>query len=194
MSRRRRGLSDEERQLWDKVARSAEPLRRRRLPPAGAAPQPVNPKKRPSPGKARPPPAKLPPIGQAGRRSRAPAPLAGIDRRTRTRLSRGVARRRCPHRPARTDAEPRPPAPAAVSRGGAGRRRQAGPGDHRQGQAGRRGAAMARSAACSSAPCPAGCRTPEFRHLVASFDEAGRRHGGGGALYVRLRREVRIGG
>jgi DNA-nicking Smr family endonuclease len=29
----------------------------------------------------------------------------------------------------------------------------------------------------------------EFRHLVASFDEAGRRHGGGGALYVRLRKK-----
>ena len=28
----------------------------------------------------------------------------------------------------------------------------------------------------------------EFRHLVAGFDEAGRRHGGGGALYVRIKR------
>ena len=29
---------------------------------------------------------------------------------------------------------------------------------------------------------------PEFRGLVAGAEEAGRRHGGGGALYVRLRR------
>jgi DNA-nicking Smr family endonuclease len=29
---------------------------------------------------------------------------------------------------------------------------------------------------------------PELRHLVAGFDEAGRRHGGGGAIYVRIRR------
>ena len=29
---------------------------------------------------------------------------------------------------------------------------------------------------------------PEFRGLVAGVEEAGRRHGGGGALYVRLRR------
>jgi DNA-nicking Smr family endonuclease len=30
-----------------------------------------------------------------------------------------------------------------------------------------------------------------FRHLVAGYDEAGRRHGGAGALYVRLRRKRR---
>ncbi len=29
----------------------------------------------------------------------------------------------------------------------------------------------------------------EFRHLVAGFDEAGPRHGGGGALYVRIKRQ-----
>jgi len=29
----------------------------------------------------------------------------------------------------------------------------------------------------------------ELRHLVAGFDEAGRRHGGGGALYVRIKRK-----
>lgn len=28
-----------------------------------------------------------------------------------------------------------------------------------------------------------------FRHLVSGFDEAGRRHGGGGAIYVRVRRK-----
>jgi DNA-nicking Smr family endonuclease len=28
-----------------------------------------------------------------------------------------------------------------------------------------------------------------FRHLVAGFDEAGRRHGGQGAIYVRIRRQ-----
>ncbi len=32
---------------------------------------------------------------------------------------------------------------------------------------------------------------PEFRGLVAGVEEAGRRHGGGGALYVRLRRRRR---
>ena len=35
---------------------------------------------------------------------------------------------------------------------------------------------------------PAWLATPAFRHLVSSHDHAARRHGGSGALYVRLRR------
>ena len=33
---------------------------------------------------------------------------------------------------------------------------------------------------------------PEFRDLVVGFSEAGRRHGGSGALYVQLRRRSRL--
>ncbi|ODT29507.1 MAG: DNA mismatch repair protein MutS [Kaistia sp. SCN 65-12] len=35
---------------------------------------------------------------------------------------------------------------------------------------------------------PAWLSTPAFRHLVSSHDHASRHHGGSGALYVRLRR------
>lgn len=35
---------------------------------------------------------------------------------------------------------------------------------------------------------PAWLSTPAFRHLVSSHDHASRQHGGSGALYVRLRR------
>jgi DNA-nicking Smr family endonuclease len=35
---------------------------------------------------------------------------------------------------------------------------------------------------------PAWLARPDLRDLVLGFEEAGRRHGGGGALYVRLRR------
>jgi DNA-nicking Smr family endonuclease len=35
---------------------------------------------------------------------------------------------------------------------------------------------------------PAWLSTPAFRHLVSSHDHAARNHGGSGALYVRLRR------
>jgi DNA-nicking Smr family endonuclease len=35
---------------------------------------------------------------------------------------------------------------------------------------------------------PAWLERPEFRSLVVGFEEAGRRHGGAGALYVRIRR------
>ena len=36
---------------------------------------------------------------------------------------------------------------------------------------------------------PAWLSTPAFRHLVSSHDHAARNHGGSGALYVRLRRK-----
>jgi DNA-nicking Smr family endonuclease len=35
---------------------------------------------------------------------------------------------------------------------------------------------------------PSWLARPEFRDLVLGFEEAGRRHGGSGALYVRIRR------
>lgn len=38
---------------------------------------------------------------------------------------------------------------------------------------------------------PSWFATGPFRLLVSGYDEAGRRHGGGGALYVRLRRPAR---
>jgi DNA-nicking Smr family endonuclease len=38
---------------------------------------------------------------------------------------------------------------------------------------------------------PAWLAGPDFRPLVSAVEEAGRRHGGAGALYVRIRRRVR---
>ena len=40
---------------------------------------------------------------------------------------------------------------------------------------------------------PAWLTTPPFRPLVSSYDHAARNHGGAGALYVRLRRHGRTG-
>jgi DNA-nicking Smr family endonuclease len=37
-------------------------------------------------------------------------------------------------------------------------------------------------------------QAPEMRAIVLGFEEAGRAHGGSGALYVRLRRSERVGG
>jgi DNA-nicking Smr family endonuclease len=39
---------------------------------------------------------------------------------------------------------------------------------------------------------PAWLARPEFRDLVMGFEEAGRRHGGSGALYVRVRRRRQL--
>lgn len=36
---------------------------------------------------------------------------------------------------------------------------------------------------------PLWLHAPEWRHLIVGFEEASRTHGGGGALYVRLRRQ-----
>ena len=43
----------------------------------------------------------------------------------------------------------------------------------------------ARAGACSARWCPAGSRGRTFASFVVGFEEAGRRHGGEGALYVR---------
>ncbi len=39
---------------------------------------------------------------------------------------------------------------------------------------------------------PAWFATPSFRPLVGSYESAARQHGGGGALYVRLRRQTEV--
>jgi DNA-nicking Smr family endonuclease len=39
---------------------------------------------------------------------------------------------------------------------------------------------------------PAWFATPSFRPLVGSYESAARHHGGGGALYVRLRRQTEV--
>jgi DNA-nicking Smr family endonuclease len=39
---------------------------------------------------------------------------------------------------------------------------------------------------------PAWFATPSFKPLVGSYEEAARHHGGGGALYVRLRRQTEV--
>ena len=183
MSRRRRGLSDEERQLWDNVARSAASRSRRRRRRPRPPPQPVEAGGAEA-GKAaaarQAPPSAKPAVKPRRRRRRPPS--TGAHARGSRAASLDVDARA---RPARTDPEPRPPAPAAVPRGGTGGRRPPGPGDHRQGQAGRRGAAW-RGARRPQARRARLAANAEFRHLVAGFDEAGRRHGGGGALYVRL--------
>lgn len=187
MSRRRRGLSDEERQLWDNVARSAEPLRRRRAQPA-AEPQPVPPEA-PKPAKSAAAPGNLTPSAKpAARPVLVPAPLAGIDRRTRTRLSRGSldvdARldlhgltQSLAHQRLRRFLEEAQAGGAKLVLVITGKGKAADEMSH-----GEERGVLKRAV-------PGWLSNMEFRHLVASFDEAGRRHGGGGALYVRLRRK-----
>ena len=189
MTERRRGprhLSAEERQLWDTVARSAEPLAPRRRPPAdmaqsvksGAEKKPRDRPLLPKPMKPdRPPPLKA-----------TATPTAGIDRRTRTQLARGARQI-----DARIDLH-------GLTQSLAHQRLRRFLEDAQAG-----GAKLVLVITGKGKPLdavtigeergvlrravPGWLSGTELRHLVAGFDEAGRRHGGGGALYVRIKRK-----
>jgi DNA-nicking Smr family endonuclease len=183
--KRRRRLSEEERQLWETVASSAEPLTRRRRTVVDAAPaaesvHEAGPPRRNAvhkPVKLDKPPAKP-----------APAPVIGMDRRTRTELARGsraidarvdlhgltqsLAHQRLRRFLEEAQAEG---ARLVLVITGKGKPLDAVTTSEERG--------VLRRAV------PGWLAGTEFRHLVAGFDEAGRRHGGGGALYVRIKRK-----
>lgn len=181
MRRSRRPLSEEDRRLWDHVRRTAEPLRLEPVPPETAAEtQPT------SASAAPPPPAPTVAISPKPKVPVKPPAPGGLDRRTLTRLGRGsvaidaridlhgMTQEAAHHRllrfleAARKDGarivlvitgKGTPDLPAI----GAGR-------------------GILRRAV------PEWLASPAFRAHVSGYENAGRRHGGEGALYVRLRR------
>jgi DNA-nicking Smr family endonuclease len=168
---RLRRLSAEEIALWAEVARSVVPRPGVR-PPAGAAARAPTPEPRPLPA-AEPPPVPRPP------------PLAPLDPRLRQKLRRGRAeidavldlhgfRAAEAHLALRRflDRAQRDGAQLVLVVTGKGRLAPEGEGVLRR-----------------SVPLWLGA--PELRRIVVGFEEAGRTHGGGGALYVRLRRRDR---
>src|ERR1700674_5641302 len=183
--RRRRSLSEEERALWESVARQTKPLGKRHR---AAKPQAVSPDAE-TPVAAKPealskslPSAKIPralkPAAQAA------PPLAPLERRERSQLSRGrkeIEARLDLHGMTQTHAH------RALS----GFLQRA----HSDGLTfvliitgkGRTiGAESERGVLRRQVPL--WLNLPEFRTLVVSFEEAHIGHGGGGALYVRIRR------
>ncbi len=179
---RRKPPSAEDLALWDNVTRSVAPLKRRKpaaTKPAAEASEPPGPE-RPAPPVASPPaPAKPKP-------ARPPA-LAPIDRRTLARVNRGAVAI-----DARIDLHGMTQA-AAHSRlidflGGA---RASGArlvlvitGKGKNGDGGGERGILRRLV-------PIWLASAELRPVVVGFDEAGRAHGGAGALLVRLRRRAR---
>jgi len=177
-SRRVRVLSEDERALWDGVARSAKPLRRRKAaaeavaPGAGANGQ--VPQALPPSAVAASAPAKTP--------AKAPPPLATLARRERGRIVRG-----------RTEIEARLDLHGlTLTRAHAVLRRflvrAQGEGltlvlviTGKGGRDGKGSGALRREV-------PEWLSLAEFRGLVVGFEEAHAAHGGGGALYVRVRR------
>ncbi|MET4801921.1 Smr/MutS family protein [Bradyrhizobium sp. LB11.1] len=179
-SPRRRGLTEEDRELWELVAKQVKPLRKHRAKKAHAAP-------RAEPSSAAPvaKPALSPrPLAQApAPRPSKPAmpPLAPLGKRERTKLSRG-----------RSEIEARLDLHGMTQM----RAHRALTGFlHRahhdgltfvlvitgKGRSGGESGVLRRHV-------PEWLSLPEFRAFVVGFEEAGIGHGGEGALYVRIRR------
>jgi DNA-nicking Smr family endonuclease len=180
-----RRLTPEERALWDHLRRQVAPLRRAPRPPAeetkaaGAAPPKA------------PPPATPRPVARRAATKVVPAPptLARLDERARRRVQRGALAI-----DARIDLHGMRQAHAFSALVGFLRRAQA------------QGARLVLVVTGKGAPdgaddggadsgrgvlrnvVPAWLARPELRDVVIGFEEAGRRHGGAGALYVRIRR------
>jgi DNA-nicking Smr family endonuclease len=182
LPRRKRSLSEEERALWESVAKQTKPLRKKpraakpqrldaEMPAAAKATVPIRPHPLPKPRAAKP---DLPP---------APPPLAPIGRRERSQLSRGrkdIDARLDLHGMTQTRAHDA--LSAFLQRA------------HSDGLTfvlvitgkGKMGAESERGVLRRQVPHWLGL--PEFRALVVGFEEAHIGHGGEGALYVRIRR------
>ena len=178
--RRKRGLSEEERALWESVAKQIKPLRKR---PRAAKPETVETASVPTPV-AHP---KIPASAKILRapKPEAPAapPLAPLGRRERSQLSRGRK-----EIDARLDLHGMTQTRAYGALSGFLRRA------HHDGLTfvlvitgkGRMGAESERGVLRRQVP--QWLSLPEFRALVVGFEEAHAGHGGEGALYVRIRR------
>jgi DNA-nicking Smr family endonuclease len=179
--RRKRGLSEEDRALWETVAKQIKPLgkklrptKRAMVPPREETPA----EKKPASAAPRPGPAQSP------RPFRAEVPpLAPLGRRERAQLSRGrkqIDARLDLHGMTQTHAHHA--LSSFLQRA------------HRDGLSfvlvitgkGKTGAGTDRGVLRRQVPLWLGL--PEFRALVVGFEEAHIGHGGAGALYVRVRR------
>src|SRR6266705_3635032 len=183
--RRKRALSEEERVLWESVAKQTKPLRKRSraAKPQLAAPDSQTPAAaKPAAAMKAHPPAKVP---RAPRPDVTPAapPLAPLGRRERSQLSRGRK-----EIDARLDLHGMTQTRAHRELFGFLQRA------HSDGLTfvlvitgkGRAGADPERGVLRRQVP--QWLSLPEFRSLVVGFEEAHVGHGGEGALYVRIRR------
>jgi DNA-nicking Smr family endonuclease len=183
--RHRRGLSEEERELWESVARQAKPLgkRHRTTRPQAVAPEAASPiAAKPEASPKSLPPAKIP----RAPKPMVPAapPLAPLGRRERSHLSRGrkdIEARLDLHGMTQTRAH------RALS----GFLQRA----HLDGLTfvlvitGKgRSVGVESERGVLRRQVPLWLNLPEFRALVVGFEEAHIGHGGEGALYVRIRR------
>lgn len=180
-SPRRRTLSEEDRTLWDLVAKQVKPLKKHR------ATKPLGPKRAEAPAHAAPaakpamsPRPHAPPSAPRVAKPAVP-PLAPLGKRERARLSRGRSEIE-----ARIDLHGMTQNRAHHALSGFLHRA------HHDGLTfvlvitgkGRTGG----ESGVLRRQVPQWLSLPEFRSFVVGFEEAGIGHGGEGALYVRIRR------
>jgi DNA-nicking Smr family endonuclease len=180
VSKRKRALSEEERSLWESVAKQVKPLRKK---PRMAKPTAAEPKQTvAAPPKAAPRPI----VSAPAPRPSKPAmpPLVALGRRERSKLSRGRS-----EIDARLDLHGMTQVRAHHSLLGFLQRA------HHDGLTfvlvitGKGGAsALDAERGVLRRQVPQWLSLPEFRSLVVGFEQAHSGHGGEGALYVRIRR------
>jgi DNA-nicking Smr family endonuclease len=178
--RRKRSLSEEERALWESVAKQIKPLRKK---PRAAKTEDAEPAAPPKPAASTQthPPAKIPRPPKPA--PPAAPPLAPLGRRERSQLSRGKKQI-----DARLDLHGMTQTRAHHALSGFLQRA------HHDGLTfvlvitgkGKMGAESERGVLRRQVPH--WLSLPEFRTLVVGFEEAHIGHGGEGALYVRIRR------
>ncbi|WP_234684153.1 Smr/MutS family protein [Bradyrhizobium monzae] len=179
-SQRRRVLSEEDRELWELVAKQVKPLRKHR-----ATKVHTEPRAKPAPAAhvGKPALSPRPLAATAAPRPSKPAmpPLAPLGKRERTKLSRGRSEIE-----ARLDLHGMTQMRAHRALTGFLHRA------HHDGMTfvlvitgkGRSGG----ESGVLRRQVPEWLSLPEFRSFVVGFEEAGIGHGGEGALYVRIRR------
>src|ERR1700679_213198 len=179
--RRKRALSEEERALWESVARQAKPLRKKHR--AADSPTPSSNAEVPVAAKAVAHPKSENPIAVPPPKKPVVPPLAPLGRRERSQLSKGkkeIEARLDLH--GMTQARAHRALSVFLHRA------------HRQGLTfvliitgkGKIGAESERGVLRRQVP--QWLSQPEFRTFVVGFEEAHIGHGGTGALYVRIRR------
>jgi DNA-nicking Smr family endonuclease len=173
----RRGLSAQEQKLWSDVTRLVAPLRR---PPLPADPAPST-----APGKTKPKPSRTPARSVAPA-ARPTASLEVFDRRLKQRLARGTEAIE-----ARVDLHGKTQSEAYAALLSFLRRAQS---DGAKfvlvitGKGGSAGEGFGERGVLKR-QVPQWLRLPEFRRYVLGFEDAHHRHGGAGALYLRIRRQ-----
>jgi len=178
-NRRKRGLSDDDRALWETVARHVKPLKKK---PRLSKPHPPMSAAEPAAAPPAATPRPVAPAHVAKPMKPAMPPLAPIGRRERSRLSRGRS-----EIDARLDLHGMTQSRAHQALHLFLQR------SHNDGHAfvlviTGKGVAGDSERGVLRRQVPHWLSLPEFRALVVGFEEANIGHGGAGALYVRIRR------